>query len=229
MPAAATPRGSASGGLLSIGQVLQRLNAEHPGLSASKLRFFEQQGLITPTRTPSGYRKFTPADVERLRLALQLQRDHYLPLTVIRDYLDERDAGKDPSLPSQPPPSIHPRGRRYRRDELAASAGAHPQLVNEAIATGLLAPAESYDERDVNLLRALAALEASGIEPRHLRGVRQAVEREIALIESVVAPLMRKPDAGSRGRAGEIAPEIARRLDDVRQSLMRSALAKLLP
>jgi Predicted transcriptional regulators len=109
MPAV-SPRGQTPPtGALSIGQVLARLTPEFPGLTASKLRFLEVQGIVTPARTESGYRKFSPADVERLRLALQLQRDHYLPHTVIRDHLAELDAGRDPAqaLPTDPPRSIH--------------------------------------------------------------------------------------------------------------------------
>src|SRR5690606_18436510 len=93
--AAATARSKqASAGLLSIGQVLARLTPEFPGLSSSKLRYLEEQGLVTPQRTESGYRKFSPGDVDRLRLALTLQRDRYLPLGVIRQYLDDIDAGR---------------------------------------------------------------------------------------------------------------------------------------
>ena len=117
MPAA-SPRGSASSELLSIGQVLSRLTPAFPDLTASKLRFLELQGIVTPARTESGYRKFSSDDVERLRLALQLQRDHYMPHSVIRDYLGDLDAGRSPSHPGQthePPPTIIPAGRRYRR------------------------------------------------------------------------------------------------------------------
>jgi DNA-binding transcriptional MerR regulator len=80
--------------LLSIGQVLARLTAEFPDLTPSKLRFLEERQLISPARTESGYRKFSPSDLDRLRFVLAMQRDHYLPLKVIRGYLDELDAGR---------------------------------------------------------------------------------------------------------------------------------------
>jgi DNA-binding transcriptional MerR regulator len=78
---------SSSGKLFTIGQVLSVLNPEFPDLSPSKLRFLEEQGLIEPQRTPAGYRKFSEQDVQRTRVILELQRDQYLPLRVIRDYL----------------------------------------------------------------------------------------------------------------------------------------------
>ena len=93
MPAASARHRASSAGLLSIGQVLARLSPEFPSLTSSKLRFLEVQGIVTPLRTESGYRKFSQDDLERLRLALTLQRDHYLPLSVIRDYLEDVDAG----------------------------------------------------------------------------------------------------------------------------------------
>src|SRR6478736_10143361 len=89
MPSATARERSSSAGLLSIGQVLARLSPEFPSLTSSKLRFLEVQGIVTPLRTESGYRKFSQNDLERLRLALTLQRDHYLPLGVIREYLED--------------------------------------------------------------------------------------------------------------------------------------------
>ncbi|MGB4135227.1 MAG: MerR family transcriptional regulator [Microbacterium sp.] len=210
-------------GLLSIGQVLARLTPEFPEVSASKLRFFEAQGLVTPSRTESGYRKFSQADVERLRTALTLQRDHYLPLSVIREQLDEATEDR----PIVPPPSIAPPARRYRRDELLQTAGAAPQLLNDAISTGLIVAAESYGEQQVALLRSLAALDRHGIEPRHLRTFRQGAEREVALIESALTTLLRRTDAASRGRAEELAPELAARIGEVRGLLVSAALSRL--
>lgn len=218
---------SASAGLLSIGQVLARLTPEFPDLTSSKLRFLEVQGIVTPSRTESGYRKFSQADIDRLRLGLTLQRDHYLPLSVIRDHLDSaavtgRDGGR-----LAPPPSIAPAPRRYRREELLAAAGAGPQLLNDAISTGVIAAAETYPESAVALLRGLVALDRHGIEPRHLRAVRQSAEREVALVESAMSALLRRTDAASRARATELAPELAAKLAEVRGLFVKDELAKL--
>jgi DNA-binding transcriptional MerR regulator len=228
MPASSARERSASAGLLSIGQVLARLSPEFPNLTSSKLRFLEVQGIVTPTRTDSGYRKFSQDDLERLRLALTLQRDHYMPLVVIREYLADVDAGRDPAPPAAVPPSIVPAPRRYRREELLAAAGAAPQLLNDAISTGVLVSGEVYTEQSVALLRALVALDRHGIEPRHVRALRQNAERDVSLVESALAPLLRRTDSASRGRAGEIAPELAKRLDEVRAIFVRSALDRLL-
>jgi DNA-binding transcriptional MerR regulator len=226
MPAVSARGRSSSGGLLSIGQVLARLTPEFPALSASKLRFLEVQGIVSPTRTESGYRKFSPTDVERLRLALTLQRDHYLPLEVIRDYLADLDAGRDPAPPASVP-SIVPAPRRYRREELLAAAGATPQLLNDAISTGVLT-ADAYTEQSVAMLRALVALDRHGIEPRHVRTLRQSADREVALIESALSALLRRTDAPSRARASDVAPELAKRLDEVRALYVRAALERML-
>lgn len=226
MPAGTAPGRAASGGVLSIGQVLARLTPEFPSLTSSKLRFLEVQGIVSPRRTESGYRKFTPADLERLRLALTLQRDHYLPLVVIREYLDQRDAGRDPELPSGVPASIVPAARRYRRDDLLVAAGAGSALLSEAVSVGLLPAAEVYDDAALGVLRALVALERHGIEPRHLRTLRQSAERDAALIESALAPLLRRTDGASRARAVDTAPELARRLDEVRSAVIRASIAR---
>lgn len=214
-------------GLLSIGQVLARLTPEFPALTSSKLRFLEVQGIVSPTRTDSGYRKFSPGDLERLRLALTLQRDHYLPLAVIRDYLEDLDAGRNPAPPTAMP-SMTATPRRYRRDELLSASGAAPQLLNDAISTGVVTAAESYPEQTVTLLRALVALDRHGIEPRHVRSLRQSAEREASLVESALAALLRRPDAASRARASELAPELAARLDEVRAIFVRSAIDRVL-
>ena len=224
MTPAASPRGrTASSGYLSIGQVLARLTPDFPALTASKLRFLEVQGIVTPVRTESGYRKFSPADVERLRSALTMQRDYGTPLALIREYLD------DPAGQAPVPTSIVAASRRYRRDELLSAAGAGSTLLGEAVSAGLLPAAESYDERSLGLLRALVALEGHGIHPRHLRSLRQSAERDVTLVESALAPLLRRTDATSRGRAAETAAELVRRLDELRAGLVQSALERLGP
>ncbi|MGO1506671.1 MAG: transcriptional regulator FtsR [Microbacteriaceae bacterium] len=219
---------SASAGLLSIGQVLARLTPDFPDLTSSKLRFLEVQGIVTPSRTESGYRKFSQSDIERLRLGLTLQRDHYLPLSVIREQLDEADANGDTGLSFAPPQSIAPAPRRYRRDELLSAAGAGPQILNDAISTGIIAAAETYPESTVTLLRGLVALDRHGIEPRHLRTLRQSAEREVSLIESAMSALLRRTDATSRGKAREMAPELATKIGEVRAVFVGEALSRVL-
>lgn len=227
MAAAGARERIAPAGLLSIGQVLARLTPEFPQLTSSKLRFLEVQGIVAPSRTESGYRKFSQSDVERLRAGLALQRDHYLPLSVIREHLDEAEA-RGEGWADVAPPSIAPAQRRYRRDELLSTTGAAATLLNDAIAAGLIVAGDTYSEQAMMLLRELVSLGRHGIEPRHLRTFRQGAEREVALIESALSSLLRRTDAGSRGRAGELAPEIAGRIDTVRSLLVKQALARLL-
>ena len=210
--------------------MLARLVSEFPDLSPSKLRFLEERQLISPARTESGYRKFSQSDMDRLRFVLTMQRDHYLPLKVIRGYLDELDAGRRPELPGAatgPIPTILPTDRRLQRDELIREAGATPQLLNDAISSSLIVPAEWYGEPVLAVLRSLVELQRSGIEPRHLRGFRASAERELGLIESALIPVARRKDASSRAKASELAKEIAGQLEIVRSSLIRSALSRL--
>ncbi|PJJ72412.1 MerR-like DNA binding protein [Diaminobutyricimonas aerilata] len=226
--ASSTASGGAS--LLSIGQVLARLNPEFPDLTPSKLRFLEERQLISPARTASGYRKFSNADVERLRFILSIQRDHYLPLKVIRGYLDDLDAGREPTLPGgapAPSPSMLSSERRLSRDELIREAGATANLLADAVSASLITPSDHYGDDAVSVLRALAELQRTGIEPRHLRGFRAAAERELGLIENALMPVSRRKDASSRARAAELAREIAGQLEVVRSSLIRSALSRL--
>ncbi|MCC6873044.1 MAG: MerR family transcriptional regulator [Sandaracinaceae bacterium] len=229
--ARAAAQASSPGGshLLSIGQVLAKLNPEFPDLTPSKLRFLEERQLISPARTDSGYRKFSPADLERLRFVLTLQRDHYIPLKVIRGYLADLDAGRTPELPggTATAPSILASERRLTRDELIREAGANAMLLSDAISASLVVAGDVYGEDALAVLRALVELRRSGIEPRHLRGFRGAAERELGLIENALMPVSRRKDAASRARAAEMAREIAGQLEIVRSSLIRSALSRL--
>jgi len=225
-------RGGSAPSLLSIGQVLARLTSEFPDLTPSKLRFLEERHLISPARTESGYRKFSPSDLERLRFVLTMQRDHYLPLKVIRGYLSELDAGRQPDLPGSGAPvapSMLSVARRLSREELIREAGATPQLLNDAVSSSLIIATDTFGEDALLVLRALVELQRSGIEPRHLRGFRAAAERELGLIESALIPVARRKDASSRAKAGELAREIAGQLEIVRGSLIRSALSRLDP
>ncbi|MBM7504576.1 MerR family transcriptional regulator [Agromyces aurantiacus] len=210
--------------LLGIGQVLAKLQPEFPELTPSKLRFLEEQGLVTPSRTAAGYRKFSPADVERLQVILAMQRDHYLPLKVIRAHLEAVDAGDAPALPGAvSAATVRATAHRFSREELLREAGAGAGLLDEAIAASVIRPAEVYGTDALEALRALAALGAVGIEPRHLRGLRAAAEREAALIDQAIAPERRSDPAG-RARSAERARELAEHLAVVHASVLRRAL-----
>jgi DNA-binding transcriptional MerR regulator len=229
--ASAAPQARVPGGstLLSIGQVLAKLNPEFPDLTPSKLRFLEERQLVAPARTESGYRKFSSTDMDRLRFVLTMQRDHYLPLKVIRGYLSEMDAGRTPELPGggAAAPSMLSSERRFSRDELIREAGANAMLLGDAISASLIVPADLFGEDVLAVLKSLVELQRSGIEPRHLRGFRAAAERELGLIENALMPVARRKDSSSRARAAEMAREIAGQLEIVRSSLIRSALTRL--
>jgi DNA-binding transcriptional MerR regulator len=215
---AAARRHDGRSSTMSIGAVLEALRPEFPDVTISKIRFLEEQGLIDPDRTPSGYRKFAHQDLERLRFVLAVQRDHYLPLRVIRDHLDAVDAGFDPPpLPGAPrvprlvraaaPEAAH---TVFTAAQLTDSGGGEPGLLEELESYGLVTarPDGAFDAEALAVLRAAAGLARFGIEPRHLRPFRTAAEREAGLVEQVVAPLRRQRGPEAAGRADETAREV---------------------
>ncbi len=222
------PAGRRRGGdeLLSIGAVLAFLRDDFPEVTISKIRFLEAEGLVEPQRTPSGYRKFSPADVERLAYVLRMQRDHYLPLRVIREHLDAIERGENPpALPSadtRPGPLEEadrelvaagevPSGVRLGRAELLAAAEAGEPELAEWESYGLVAPGPDggYDGEALQVARLVAELGRYGLEPRHLRAMKAAADREIALVEQVVAPLRRHRNPQTRAHAEATARELA--------------------
>jgi len=194
-----------------IGEVLAQLRAEFPDVSVSKIRFLETEGLIQPARSPSGYRKFAVADVERLRYILTAQRDRYLPLRVIRDQLDtDRPAGPAPLT---------------RRDLLEA-AGLDEARLAELEDFGLVRRnGRHYGPDALAATQAIVALGRYGVQARHLRVLRASAERETALIEQVVAPILRQRTPGARDRAGQTAREIAATTLQLHAALIQAALA----
>lgn len=215
--------------LLSIGQVLAKLSPEFTDLTPSKLRFLEEQGLITPARTASGYRKFSADDLDRLRLMLSMQRDHYLPLKVIRQHLEEIDSGANPALPnatSLAADSLLVSRIRYTREDVAKIAGASLNLLQDAVSAGMIEPAESYGEETVAVLTAIAELQRSGIEPRHMRTMKASAEREYSLIERALVPVTHRQGAASKARAAERANDIARHIETVRSQLLRQIISQ---
>lgn len=219
--AAAAAAPSQAGSLLSIGQVLACLQDDFSDLTPSKLRFLEEQGLITPERTKSGYRKFSQRHIERLRLILTLQRDHYLPLKVIAEVLDEIDAGRDPIIPGASQRSasmILAPQRVLSSDELRRATGASTRFLGEAIAAGLLPAAEVFPHDAVAQVAALLKLAERGITPRHLRSLRVSAEREAELIARAVSTRGVK---GGTPLGTEDSLELAGHLDTVRSGVLR--------
>ena len=225
---ASTASGASRGARYNIGQVLDQLRADFPGVTIPKIRFLEDQGLVKPERTAAGYRKFSTDDVSRLRYILTLQRDHYLPLKVILGHLEDIDAGRTPQIPGAnvrvEAPSILGAERRLSRAELQAEAGASKQLLADAISAQLVPGAEPFGEAAVQSLKALVELQRFGIEPRHLRGMRQSAQREAALIESALKPMRGRRETGSQAKAAEAARDLASHIQSVRDLLMRDAL-----
>ena len=235
------PGGQPPGRLLSIGEVLGELVGDFPEISHSKIRFLEERGLVEPQRTPAGYRKFTPADVERLRTVLQLQRDHYMPLKAIAEHLDAMDRGLEerrapgrpvlvPQAAAEPAPVrlAAPARLRLRRSELREAAGVDEQLLSDLEGFGLVAAQDGhFGAEDLEVARAAGELAAFGIGARHLRAFRTAAEREVGLVDQVVSPLRHHPSPGAPARAADAASEIAALCLRLHTSLVRAGLDRL--
>jgi DNA-binding transcriptional MerR regulator len=193
-----------------IGEVIAQLRAEFPDISVSKIRFLEAEGLIQPARSSSGYRKFGPADVDRLRYILTAQRDLYLPLRVIKDQLD----------------SDRPAAAPMSRREVLDATGIDERELAELEEFGLVRRSgRQYPPEAVEAVQAIMALSQYGVQPRHLRVLRASVERETALIEQVVAPVLRQRSPGARDRAATSAREIASLVLAVHAALIEMTLA----
>ncbi|WP_043229454.1 MerR family transcriptional regulator [Streptomyces sp. NRRL F-5193] len=244
-----TPTGGAGSGtatagdrLVSIGTVLNQLRDEFPEVTISKIRFLEAEGLVEPRRTASGYRKFSPEDVERLAAVLRMQRDHYLPLKVIREHLDALARGEQVKLPApgrrrdlldglldgpaDDEGDERPTAARLGRAELVAAAGVTEAELVEWESYGLIGESEggSYDAESVNVARIVADLGRFGLEPRHLRAVKASADREAGLIEQVVAPLRRHRNPQTRAHAEETAADLAQLSVRLHAALVQTAL-----
>jgi DNA-binding transcriptional MerR regulator len=206
---------------LGIGEVLAQLQAEFPDVSVSKIRFLENAGLIQPARSPSKYRKFSPADVERLRYILTAQRDQYLPLRVIKDQLDA--GGQDHS---ERPAGRYPAPAPLTRRELFEATGLDEARLAELEDFGLVRRSGGrYGPEALAAARAIVALDGYGVQARHLRVLRASAERETALIEQVVAPILRQRSDGARDRAARSAREIAAITLQLHAALIEATLA----
>ena len=241
----------AAGGLparafMSIGEVLGQLRPEFPDITISKIRFLESEGLVEPERTASGYRKFSREDVGRLRYVLSAQRDHYLPLRVIKEHLDAIDRGLEPPALSGGGPKV-PRALvaaeglpgpdaflpdvsevRLSKRELLDAASLEPDRLDQLEQYGLVGPVPGTSHYDGNALliaKTVAEMARFGIEARHLRPFKAAADREVGLVEQVVTPLVRQRNPEARARADEVARELAALSVRLHATLVRAGIA----
>jgi DNA-binding transcriptional MerR regulator len=229
---------------MSIGEVLGKLRSDFPDVTISKIRFLETEGLIEPQRTPAGYRKFTTHDVERLRYVLGAQRDHYLPLKVIRDHLDALDRGLEPPAIAGGQPRA-PRvasidgeltaeafgtesDLRLSREELLEASGLSEEQLGEMESFGLILRSNGhYDSHALVCAQVIGELSSFGIEGRHLRSFKTAADREVGLVEQVTTPLMRQKNPEAKARAEEVQRELASLSVRLHAALVRSGLARV--
>jgi DNA-binding transcriptional MerR regulator len=225
---------------LSIGEVLDSVRPEFPDVSISKIRFLETEGLIQPKRTDSGYRMFYDEDVARLRFILQLQRDHFLPLKVIRERLAEADGngGVLPPVPEAPAevegsradvtPNLQ--GASLTRAELIKASGLNEQRIKELEDFGLIEAGEtgSYDENDLLVAKAARRFFEYGVEARHLKMYRQFADREAAFFEQIVTPVARRKDPQGQADAARSLGELANLARQMKEAALRASLRELL-
>lgn len=230
---------------MAIGAVLAVLAPDFPDVSISKIRFLEAEGLLTPKRTGSGYRAFSPDDVERLRYILSAQRDRFWPLRVIAEALDKLDRGLEPapgdvapSRPSVPSGAADPHVPRAselsRRGKLRLTAKELREAVSldqptfEALTTFGLLRADStghYGDADLSVAHAAGALAAYGLEPRHLRPFRTAADREIGLVQQIVNPIRSRARGGNGKVTSDPTPAILAQCIALHTALVRAGLA----
>lgn len=208
------PHGISRQASMRISEVLAQLRGDFPSVSHSKLRFLEEQGLITPVRTPAGYRQYSPADVERLRFVLSEQRDSYLPLKVIKERLSAMDAGEP--APGPAPRLATPAGtaptsarRRWTVESVCEATSTPPEFVRSLITAGLLRTESGHlDAGAPEVVRLAGRLAEHGIEPRHLRPLRSSADRHVDLVDQVVAPYRSQQASDGRAHAAGLAEEL---------------------
>ncbi|MFN2608465.1 MAG: MerR family transcriptional regulator [Acidimicrobiales bacterium] len=241
---------------LSIGEVLSLLKDEFPDVTISKIRFLESQGLLDPERTPSGYRKFYDTDVDRLRWILRQQREHFLPLKVIKGRLrggsdggdgasDDRgngtsvaprtaaEAAVNAATNDNAPLVVRTSGASLNIGELASASGLEEDDLRELEKYGILAgrrvgSAVYYDEEALSVAGMAAGFMKYGVEARHLRMYKTAADREAGFFEQVVMPMLKQRNPQARRQAADTLGELARLGQGLRQAMLRQALRQYL-
>jgi len=229
----------------SIGEVLVSVKTEFPDITISKIRFLEAEGLIEPERTPSGYRKFYPQDLEKLRSILRMQRDEYLPLKVIKERLLKHDAdeaagelggeedgiggGEDGPTAAAVEIADAPTGLQMSIEEMSAATGVERERIRELESFGIVCshgPAEAryYDGDDYIVLSIVKDFFRHGIEPRHLTMYKHFADRESTFFEALVAPTLRQRNPDARRAASQTLADLSVTSRKFKQALLRTNL-----
>jgi DNA-binding transcriptional MerR regulator len=216
--------------LHTIGAVCDHLQAEFPDISISKIRYLEDQGLLTPKRTRGGYRLFSEEDVERLETILRLQRDEFLPLRVIRQELAS-GAGSAERKRRRPSGLATVEGE-IDLQELCERAGISPDLARALEEFGLIVPRieggeRRYRETDADIAAASGRLAQFGIDARHLRTFKNGAGRESALLEQLVAPALRSRNPERRKAGLDDLQDLAEAAQELSQLLFWRELKQL--
>ncbi|MCT1452919.1 MerR family transcriptional regulator [Corynebacterium sp. P4-C1] len=225
---------------MSIGVVIKCLSEEFPDVTVSKIRFLESEGLISPERTQSGYRRFTEADVERLRYILITQRDNYLPLKVIREQLEAMDSGKVSKVSAvmagqgaaepliAPEQFAAPLATRLSDQDVAEQADCSAEVVAQCIDAGLIVPDSSgmFTADDVRVVSTAVSLTEFGLDTRHLKRIRQSASRQADLIEQVTEPVAKSGRAAAKQEAGEISQQMTALVVSLHAALVKNELRR---
>ena len=220
---------------MRISDVLADLGADFPTVTPSKLRFLEEQGLVEPRRTTGGYRQYSPADVERLRYVLRLQRDRYLPLRVIGDQLAALDAGLSeepltPRLATEHGERTGPMlAGRPTVASLAQETGVEASFISELVEAGVLqaTPSGHLDAWAREVVVLASALAEHGVGPRHLRSFRSAADRQVSVVDQIVAPLRGQRAVAAQAHAASVAAEVGELCGQLHTALVRAGVASL--
>jgi len=210
----------------TIGEVVARLRKEFPTLSVSKVRYLERRRLISLTRTRGGYRLFTPQDVELLRYILTLQDKEYLPLKVIKKRIE---GGMPVAAGDSGDLSRVLEDKTYTKEELADAIDSELRFVEELVAVGVVGRSGELTQRDVEIARMALEMAKYSIQPRHLRGIMAAVEREAAMFKQILNPDLRSGDEPRIQDAVNKARHLATVDSKLKELLMANAIDTFAP
>ena len=223
---------------VTIGAVCKALKREFPDISISKIRYLEDQKLLSPRRTQGGYRLYTQNDIQRLRTILRLQRDEFLPLRVIRQELaggradNEVATHGDGRSVRRATYTVRDTGALYSIDDVVEETAADPKLVSELVEFGVIkgetrGGKRYYDETEREIIRAVSELARYGVGGRNLRVFRSSADRESALLQSILAPALRSRNPQRRKEAIEALENLASVTTHLKHLLLIRDLRKI--